>query len=91
MPTPTWQVVIDPPFITREVWEKYAAAARLLLRPGGPARPVKVFPPKSHHWNILVLPLKCSLHWPLVSIETGQTRQGQTLSYSKLPLGANGM
>ena len=26
-------VVIDPPFITREVWEKYAAAARLLLKP----------------------------------------------------------
>ena len=28
-------VVIDPPFITREVWEKYAAAARLLLKPDG--------------------------------------------------------
>lgn len=25
-------VVIDPPFITREVWEKYAQAAKLLLR-----------------------------------------------------------
>jgi len=24
-------VVIDPPFITREVWEKYAEAAKLLL------------------------------------------------------------
>jgi len=24
-------VVIDPPFITREVWEKYASAAKLLL------------------------------------------------------------
>lgn len=24
-------VVIDPPFITREVWEKYTAAAKLLL------------------------------------------------------------
>jgi 16S rRNA G966 N2-methylase RsmD len=24
-------VVIDPPFITREVWEKYAEACRLLL------------------------------------------------------------
>ncbi|DAZ98730.1 TPA: hypothetical protein N0F65_006762 [Lagenidium giganteum] len=27
-------VVIDPPFITREVWEKYATTAKLLLRPG---------------------------------------------------------
>ena len=26
-------VVIDPPFITREVWEKYTAAAKLLLKP----------------------------------------------------------
>ncbi|CAM9116743.1 unnamed protein product [Ascophyllum nodosum] len=31
-------VVVDPPFITREVWEQYAAAARLLLRPGGAGR-----------------------------------------------------
>ena len=28
-------VVIDPPFITQEVWEKYAEAARLLLVPEG--------------------------------------------------------
>uniref|UniRef100_A0A7R9YZ19 Protein-lysine N-methyltransferase n=1 Tax=Chlamydomonas euryale TaxID=1486919 RepID=A0A7R9YZ19_9CHLO len=28
-------VVIDPPFITREVWEKYAAAAKLLLSDSG--------------------------------------------------------
>ncbi|KXZ47251.1 hypothetical protein GPECTOR_36g105 [Gonium pectorale] len=28
-------VVIDPPFITREVWDKYAQAARLLLEPAG--------------------------------------------------------
>lgn len=28
-------VVIDPPFITREVWAKYAQAAKLLLQPGG--------------------------------------------------------
>jgi hypothetical protein len=28
-------VVIDPPFITRDVWEKYAAAAKVLLSPGG--------------------------------------------------------
>eukprot|EP00744_Colponema_vietnamica_P025989 GILI01038418.1.p2 GENE.GILI01038418.1~~GILI01038418.1.p2 ORF type:complete len:184 (-),score=47.97 GILI01038418.1:33-584(-) len=28
-------IVIDPPFITREVWEKYAAACRLLLAEGG--------------------------------------------------------
>ena len=28
-------VLIDPPFITKEVWEKYAATARLLLRPNG--------------------------------------------------------
>eukprot|EP00798_Chlamydomonas_sp_ICE-L_P004056 gene4056-14142_t len=27
--------VIDPPFITREVWEKYAATAKLLLKEGG--------------------------------------------------------
>ena len=27
--------VIDPPFITREVWEKYAETARFLLKPGG--------------------------------------------------------
>lgn len=31
-------VVMDPPFITREVWELYAPAARMLLRPQGPAR-----------------------------------------------------
>ena len=29
-------VVIDPPFITREVWEKYADCAKLLLNQGGP-------------------------------------------------------
>jgi len=28
-------VVIDPPFITEEVWEKYAEAAKLLLQPEG--------------------------------------------------------
>ena len=28
-------VVIDPPFITREVWEKYAEAAKMLLKEGG--------------------------------------------------------
>lgn len=28
-------VVIDPPFITHDVWRKYAVTARLLLRPGG--------------------------------------------------------
>ena len=28
-------VVIDPPFITREVWEKYAACAKLLLKSEG--------------------------------------------------------
>ena len=28
-------VVIDPPFITHEVWRKYAESARLLLPPGG--------------------------------------------------------
>lgn len=27
-------LVIDPPFITREVWELYAQSARLLARPG---------------------------------------------------------
>ena len=27
-------VVVDPPFITREVWEKYAVSAKKLLRPG---------------------------------------------------------
>ena len=33
-------VVIDPPFITEEVWRLYAAAARALLRPDGPQRVV---------------------------------------------------
>uniref|UniRef100_A0A7S0RNF7 Protein-lysine N-methyltransferase n=1 Tax=Chlamydomonas leiostraca TaxID=1034604 RepID=A0A7S0RNF7_9CHLO len=28
-------VVIDPPFITHEVWELYAQAAKMLLAPGG--------------------------------------------------------
>ena len=28
-------VVIDPPFITREVWEKYTTAAKMLLKPEG--------------------------------------------------------
>ena len=28
-------VVIDPPFITKEVWEKYTVAAKLLLIPEG--------------------------------------------------------
>jgi EEF1A lysine methyltransferase 1 len=28
-------VVIDPPFITREVWEKYAEISKLLLREEG--------------------------------------------------------
>ena len=27
--------VIDPPFITREVWEKYTVAAKYLLKDGG--------------------------------------------------------
>ena len=29
-------VVIDPPFITREVWERYAECAKMLLRADGP-------------------------------------------------------
>jgi hypothetical protein len=33
--------VIDPPFITREVWEKYAASANMLLKPQ-PAAPAVV-------------------------------------------------
>ena len=28
-------VIIDPPFITREVWEKYTTTAKALLKPGG--------------------------------------------------------
>jgi hypothetical protein len=28
-------VLVDPPFITHEVWAKYAATVRILLRPGG--------------------------------------------------------
>ncbi|CAM9352794.1 unnamed protein product [Ectocarpus sp. 6 AP-2014] len=28
-------VVVDPPFVTRQVWESYTAATKLLLRPGG--------------------------------------------------------
>jgi EEF1A lysine methyltransferase 1 len=28
-------VVIDPPFITREVWEKYAECAKMILKPTG--------------------------------------------------------
>jgi 16S rRNA G966 N2-methylase RsmD len=28
-------VVIDPPFITREVWEKYAECAKMLLKQNG--------------------------------------------------------
>ena len=28
-------VVVDPPFITRDVWTKYAACVRSALRPGG--------------------------------------------------------
>jgi hypothetical protein len=28
-------VVVDPPFVTEEVWTKYATTAKLLLRPGG--------------------------------------------------------
>ena len=27
--------VIDPPFITREVWEKYTEAAKILVKEGG--------------------------------------------------------
>jgi hypothetical protein len=28
-------VVVDPPFITEEVWRKYAITAKLLLKPEG--------------------------------------------------------
>jgi EEF1A lysine methyltransferase 1 len=28
-------VIIDPPFITREVWEKYALCAKKLLKENG--------------------------------------------------------
>lgn len=28
-------VLVDPPFITAEVWAKYAEAVKLLLKPGG--------------------------------------------------------
>lgn len=31
-------VVVDPPFITRDVWEKYAVTVRALLAPGGARR-----------------------------------------------------
>ena len=27
-------IVIDPPFITREVWEKYTATAKILMKKG---------------------------------------------------------
>ena len=30
-------VVVDPPFITREVWEKYAVTSHLLLKTGSDA------------------------------------------------------
>lgn len=36
-------VVIDPPFITHEVWEKYATTAKLLLKPGGKVVGTTVF------------------------------------------------
>ena len=32
-------VLIDPPFITSEVWSKYAEATFLLLMPGGLSSP----------------------------------------------------
>ena len=31
-------VVIDPPYVTREVWAKYAEAAHLLLKPDASSR-----------------------------------------------------
>ena len=31
-------IVIDPPFITREVWEKYADAAKILLKKDSSAK-----------------------------------------------------
>jgi hypothetical protein len=33
-------VVIDPPFITEEVWQKYTTAAQLLLKPSDRGQPV---------------------------------------------------
>ena len=54
-------VVVDPPFITREVWEKYAVATKRLLRPapaanggactlGGPARLICTTVQESAPW-----------------------------------------
>ena len=43
-------VVIDPPFITEEVWTLYAAAARLLLKPDGEQHAVaSVFGASQNH------------------------------------------
>jgi hypothetical protein len=36
-------VVIDPPFITHEVWRKYAESSKLLLRSGGKALGTTIF------------------------------------------------
>jgi 16S rRNA G966 N2-methylase RsmD len=35
-------VVIDPPFITRDVWEKYSHAAKLLLHDTGMIAPALI-------------------------------------------------
>lgn len=54
-------VVVDPPFITREVWEKYAVATKRLLRPapaanggactlGGPSRLICTTVQESAPW-----------------------------------------
>lgn len=59
-------VVIDPPFITADVWKKYTATVMKLLKPEGKLQPSSVALPISDV-GFYVLPV-CSLPGPLATI-----------------------
>ncbi|KPI86004.1 hypothetical protein ABL78_4937 [Leptomonas seymouri] len=65
-------VVADPPFITAEVWERYAATAKLLLKEGGKLLFTTVLENHTMLENLMDRPLFIAAFYPLVEHLTYQ-------------------
>lgn len=73
-------VVIDPPFITREVWAKYAQAAKLLLQPGGEAGDTRLLVPRGRQpgrGSLRPLECQCSDDWVYGGAHGGRHATGR--------------
>ncbi|KPA76128.1 hypothetical protein ABB37_07897 [Leptomonas pyrrhocoris] len=65
-------VVADPPFITRDVWERYAATVKLLLKEGGKLLFTTVLENHTTLENLMDRPLFIAAFYPLVEHLTYQ-------------------